>query len=187
MIHQWPALATKVRRRAPLAAAMSAMRANGLIDMPSGGSQAVANCQRWSLEGFAMIESSRIHRPSHARRLLAVLTLLLGSAAEGAEASPADLHRAVEGFRLELEALRWVAGEPKLAVVMHVKEIGFTGRYRKWLGSSWQIMLHVYLYVLALLNCHDCAVSSSKVVATCKLERSNRLRSSVTEVNNNNV
>lgn len=62
-----------------------------------------------------MIESSRIHRPSHARRLLAVLTLLLCSAAEGAEASPADLHRAVEGFRLELEALRWVAGEPKLA------------------------------------------------------------------------
>ena len=63
-----------------------------------------------------MIESSRIHRPSHARRLLAVLTLLLCGAAEGAEVAPADLCRAVEGFRLELEALRWVAGEqPKLA------------------------------------------------------------------------
>ena len=65
------------------------MRINGMIDMPSGGSQAVANRQRQSLEVLAMIESSRIHRPSHARRLLAVLTLLLCGAAEGAEVAAA--------------------------------------------------------------------------------------------------
>ena len=51
-------------------------------------------------------------------------------------------------------------------------------RYRERLAlnsssSSWQ-----YLYMLGtLLNCHDCAVSSSGVVATRTLERLDRLRS----------
>lgn len=62
-----------------------------------------------------MTESSRIHQPSRARRLLAVLWLLLCGAAESAEAAPADIHRTIEDFRLELEALRWVADGPKLA------------------------------------------------------------------------
>ena len=61
------------------------------------------------------MENSRIHQPSRVRRLLAVLTLSLCGGAESAEVAPADIHRAIENFRLELEALRWVADEPKLA------------------------------------------------------------------------
>ena len=51
-------------------------------------------------------------------------------------------------------------------------------------GSGWQIMLHIYLYMLetATKLSHDCAVSSSGVVATHTLERID-LGLAVTEVN----
>ena len=51
-------------------------------------------------------------------------------------------------------------------------------------SSGWQIMLHICLYMLGTATklSHDCAVSSSRVVATHTLERID-LGLAVTEVN----
>ena len=50
-----------------------------------------------------------------ARSLLAALAMALCGAAAGAEMAPADVHRAILSLRLDLEALRWDAGAPKLS------------------------------------------------------------------------
>ena len=49
------------------------------------------------------------------RSLLVGWALVLCAGAGGAEVAPPDVRGAIESFRLDLEALRWVTGETKLS------------------------------------------------------------------------